>query len=418
MLKHFEYPVNAKERFLQINEFLKKHYHLWQPPLLAYYPEPLKHLPIEWVQYLKSAKEEDLFKISNYKCTGRGLPLNLPASLKDLLSVIQDLTDFPFYHHDQKILEEDPIYKQQINGLNLKKSHELRNLGPLVKDFADEINAKVLVEVGGGKGYLSLAASSCRADHIVIDMAEDLLLKCQGYFNRWARKKSLKCVVKKIENSDFQCDCGIPQESLLAGLHLCGNLSVLFIKSVIKNKNLGIVSLGCCYHRLEKDDQNLSGLGQFHLGSSEYRLALAPYHYKCIETYRNNVIKNIYRFGLFCIHHEINGNIPVMKELNEYQYPKDASVIDFKGFLELNASQFHLHISLENAIELFENKYIHLAKDMEKYEFVRRMFSRVIEAYLILDRQIFIEQNGMDATVVQLFDGRISPRNLAIIGHF
>ena len=178
MLKHFEYPVNAKERFLQINEFLKKHYHLWQPPLLAYYPEPLKHLPIEWVQYLKSAKEEDLFKISNYKCTGRGLPLNLPASLKDLLSVIQDLTDFPFYHHDQKILEEDPIYKQQINGLNLKKSHELRNLGPLVKDFADEINAKVLVEVGGGKGYLSLAASSCRADHIVIDMAEDLLLKC------------------------------------------------------------------------------------------------------------------------------------------------------------------------------------------------------------------------------------------------
>ena len=411
----FEYRVDGKERFLQINAFLKKYHQLWQPPVLAFYPEPLKYLPAEWTQYLKSAPEEDLFKLSNYKCTGKGLPLGLPSDLKAMLSEMQDLVAFPFYHHDQSILETDPIYKQQINALNLKKSHELRNLGPLVKDFADDLDAKLLVEVGGGKGYLSLAASGCRADHMVIDLAEDLLGKCQSYFDRWERKKNLKCVIKKIEDSDFQKDCEIPKESLLAGLHLCGNLSIFFIKSVIKNKNLGVVSLGCCYHRLEDGDQNLSGLGQFHLGTSEYRLALAPYHYKCIETYRNNVIKNIYRYGLFCIYHKITNIMPTMGVLNDYEYPKDASVVDFEGFLSLNSAKFDLPISQAEALQMFKSGIDQLAMDMERYEFIRRMLSRVVEVYLILDRRLYLEQNGMDATIVQLFDGRLSPRNLGII---
>lgn len=418
LFEYLENRVNAKERFHLINEFLKKYYLLWQPPLLACYPEPLKHLPKEWVQYVKNTSEENLFRISNYKCTGKALPIDVPKDLNLILNEIRDLIDFPFYHHDQNLLETDPIYKQQINRLNLKKSHELRNLGPLIKDFSDDINAKQLVEIGGGKGFLSLAASACRADHIVIDLAEDLLGKCQSYFDRWARKKNLKCIVKKIDSANFQLDCGIPQDSLMAGLHLCGNLSIYFLNSVVNHQNFGVVSLGCCYHRLEDGDQNLSGLGEFHLGASEYRLALAPYHYKCIETYRNNVIKNIYRYGLFCIFHKVNGLIPKMGELNDFEYPRDATDIDFETFLKLNSAKFLLPISLSEALQMFQEEFIQMAKDMETYEFIRRMFSRVIESYLILDRLLFLEQKGMQGNIVQLFDGRISPRNLGIIAKY
>jgi len=411
----FEFRVNAKERFLLVESFLQKWQLLWQPSAFGSYPEPLKNVPATWVQYIKNASEENLFQLSNYKCTGKNLPSGLPSDLKKLVEEIRDLIDFPFYHHDQQLLESDPIYEQQINRLNLKKSHELRNLGPLLKDLADDLQAECLVEVGGGKGFLSLAASGCKANQIVIDMQEELLQKCNGYFERWNRNKKLTTIVKKIDRDDFQADCNIPQKSVLAGLHLCGNLSVFYLNSIVKNKNLGVLSLGCCYHRLEDCDQNLSGFCKLHLGSSEYRLALAPYHYKCVETYRNNVIKNVYRFALFCIYHQVNGQIPVMKMLNDYEYPRRANTLAFEEFLDLNKSQFELPLPIADAMKMYHDGIEELAINMERFEFVRRIFSRVVEVYLILDRVLYLEKNKMDATIVQLFDGRISPRNLGVV---
>ncbi len=412
----FDFRVDAKERFLLVETFLKKWQLLWQPSAFGSYPEPLKNVPESWAQYLKTASEVNLFQLSNYKCTGKGLPKGLPSDLKKLVEEIRDLIDFPFYHHDQQLLESDPIYEQQINRLNLKKSHELRNLGPLLKDLSDDLQAESLVEVGGGKGFLSLAASSCRANHIIIDMQEELLQKCRGYFERWNRNKSLTTIVKTIDRGDFQADCQIPSKSVLAGLHLCGNLSVFFLDSIVKNRNLGVLSLGCCYHRLEECDQNLSGLCQLHLGASEYRLALAPYHYKCVETYRNNVIKNIYRFALFCLYHQVNGKLPVMKILNDYEYPHRAKALEFEAFLHLNYEHFKLPISIAEAMKMYQGGMEELAISMERFEFVRRIFSRVVEVYLILDRVLYLEKNHFDATIVQLFDGRISPRNLGVIG--
>ncbi len=45
---------------------------------------------------------------------------------------------------------------------------------------------------------------------------------------------------------------------------------------------------------------------------------------------------------------------------------------------------------------------------------LRSHFARLIEIYLILDRALFLQDQGFEVQVFQLFDDRISPRNLAI----
>lgn len=413
----YEKQTPLLERFKKIEIFLKEWQKIWQPSLLASYPKPLENIPESWLFYLQNASEQDLFLLSNYKCTGTNMPQGLPNSMRDLVIELRDLCDFPFYFHDQELLFSDPIYAQQINGLEMKKAHELRNLGPFVKDFSDFLQVSSLVEVGGGKGFLSLAASGCQAKHVIIDQVAGLLGKCESYFKRWRREKPLDCICCCIQNPSFQQQCCIENNSLIVGLHLCGNLTNDCLQSVVLSENKGVVSLGCCYHRLEIHQQNLSGYCQLYYGDSEFRLCLAPYHYKSIDTYRNNVIKNIYRFALFDIYCYKNGVPPIVKDLNVYDYPRKAEKIDFEDFLFVNAKQISCLGEKNEILQFYNEKSFEQALSMERFEYIRRFFSRILEVYLVLDRALFLKKSDLEVVLVQLFDGRISPRNLAIIGY-
>ena len=47
-------------------------------------------------------------------------------------------------------------------------------------------------------------------------------------------------------------------------------------------------------------------------------------------------------------------------------------------------------------------------------DIIRGLLGRVIETYLVLDRAVSLEEQGHKVDVIEIFDRKLSPRNLLI----
>ncbi len=411
--------INPFQRLDECNEFIDCYKQLWQPPYFANFPDSLDCLPEEWVGYLRQLSLADKFMICQFKSDKETLPSHMPESFKKFILKMVALAEVGSFVPQQKEdIFEDPIFKQQIFRLEYKKLHEIKKLTPSISELQEKFSSDVMIDVGGGKSFLALALSGMFKKQVVLDSNQALLEKCKGYYQRWKRPYSPICHCLYIEDERFlELLHDDIENSLMTGLHLCGNLTNVLLKGFVKSKAKALVSLGCCFHRLEESDQNLSGLCKHTLSASEFRLALVPYHFRSYETFLNNDIKNHYRFALYAIIFELTGKHPEKKYMNDFIYPRRANSFDFRSFLEINQKEIGLTYSIDALMGIYHEKGKEKAYEMEIFEFARRCMSRVTECYLVYDRLAYLLQSGLSADLFEVFDGRISPRNLAIFAH-
>ncbi|PCJ56226.1 MAG: hypothetical protein COA79_19425 [Planctomycetota bacterium] len=407
--------VDIHSQLKDLDEFLDCHKYLWQPKMLAGYPDPLRNIPESWVTFYRNSSIDQLCDLSVFKSTGKDLLCDMPDSLRQLVENLFQLCDLPRANISSDLIEEDDIYKKQILKLSVKKAHEFSLLGPYIKEHLDRLKIKNFIDVGGGKGFLSLAVSSCTCRQILIDQNRNLLNKGKGYFKRWKRSKDLECHEIFIDSDLFLDNFMLTEKSLIAGLHLCGDLSVYQISAASKNKDVNLINFGCCYHRISASNLNLSGMCRHILRPTDLRLALSPFAYKSMDTFSNNQIKNHYRYALYCLYQYFFNEVPAKSFLNKFDYPVIAKVADFSEFIDINLNNFNCFNPMNRVMKVYEDKISELASEMEIFEFFRRLFSRAIELYIILDRAKYIENKGLSTEVLQFFDGRVSPRNIGIV---
>ncbi len=327
------------------------------------------------------------------------------------------------------------IFRKHIKP---KKQHEIARM----KDIAAMLSAKTdsnvnKVDVGSGVGHLSrLLAFGHDFRVICVDAQEDFsqtalkfdrdLLKSLKDDQLEKRPQHLTLQVDhnlKADEFEDKVEAVFQDEFGLVGLHTCGDLGPTMIRLFAECKRvISIQSVGCCYMHLKHD---------FPLSQSLKSVLSQDFTYTQRE--------------LAC--HAIENYVDRLKSQDETEKLKVHSrrallewIIQNKGRSDLRHACLK---AVKRSHELDFRDYVRKAtqnldgltitdEDLEAAEVdsklsdwwsvvsfysLRLLLAPLIETVLLLDRCLYLQEQGFDSVICPIFNPRLSPRNFAILSH-
>ena len=392
--------MNYADHFEKIKSFLSKHKYIYEVEILKRYPDDIDSYYMELSKDLKGLSDEEFAQFESEASPSEKYSKNLNELLSEIKSLI-DLEDL-----DIKEAKLDQNLKRKLNP---KKLHELSTL----KTYFDEGSYETLYDIGGGIGHLSniFVHSKVKSAHC-IDMNKEFQEAGKRKLARWLKENIEKVsFINKEVRSDL--DLNLTDKTLLAGLHSCGSLSNDLIDCYKYNKKGGLLNFGCCYHKLE-DHYNLSQIAKENpltLTNNALHLATRSYAYtnekdvmarRKVKSYRyalHHLGMKYFDDGFFTLGNGKGSDYDGSFSDYVYKYYPKA-----KGLSQAEIENFYESFEVQEKIN--ENFCL---------DFIRGLFGRVIEMYLLLDRVLYLREDEIDAKMYQVFDRKLSPRNIAII---
>ncbi|RKH72967.1 methyltransferase [Corallococcus aberystwythensis] len=380
---------------------------LWSRSILQGWPGSGAAWPEDWLAYARSLDEAGERQLDQGALAG--VP---PPSLAALLGALQELTALPWHEGLHALTVA------QTQGLSAKKTHELERVLALLAPRTRFIHQAV--DIGGGMGHLArLCARTFGWTFHSID--RDAALQDKG--RRWLTKTpspggDTLCFIQASVEDGIQPGIdplfsGLDRASI--GLHTCGPLALTQIR---KSQGAGFVlNIGCCYDKLEAPrDYPVSRFGGAHpLPFTPHALALTTRgrHHKTEAEFTR--MKRVYAWRF------------AFDLLTRQRFPErgfvragDAPRALYDGYFAVYARDRLERLGLEPGmtdaeLEAFEVSVRTETRDLLLCHLLRDRFARALEVVLVLDRAILLEELGFQVELLQLFDPRLSPRNLAII---
>nr|XP_055179625.1 methyltransferase-like protein 25B isoform X2 [Nyctereutes procyonoides] len=204
---------------------------------------------------------------------------------------------------------------------------------------------------------------------------------------------------------------------LLTGLHACGDLSVTLLRHFSCPQVVALASVGCCYMKLSDPggyplSQWVAGLPGHEL---PYRLREGACH--ALEEYAERLQKSgpglrthCYRAALETV---IRGaqpelrrpgvqGIPRIHELKIEEYVRRGlRRVGLDPQLPLNLAALQAHQAQENRVVAFFSLALLLAP--------------LVETLILLDRLLYVQEQGFYAELLPIFSPALSPRNLVLV---
>nr|XP_004667345.2 protein RRNAD1 [Jaculus jaculus] len=325
-----------------------------------------------------------------------------------------------------------------------KKQHEIRRLGELVKKLSDLTGCTQVVDVGSGQGHLSrfmslglgLMVKSLEGDPRLVERAQRLdqellqaLDKMEKRHPREARmgpRHPPHHVAQWVDPTALCEELLLPLEQpgqagtrlLLTGLHACGDLSVALLRHFCCCPEVvAVASVGCCYMKLS--DPGSYPLSQWvaSLPGHElpYRLREGACH--ALEDYAERLQKagpalqsHCFRAALeTVIRHAcpelrrpgVQG-IPRAHELQIQEYVQQGlRRVGLDPQLPLNVPALRAHQAQGDRVVAFFSLALLLAP--------------LVETLILLDRLLYLQEQGFYAELLPIFSPQLSPRNLVLV---
>lgn len=409
--------MDFKTRMKRIYEFLQPYQRIWQNEIMLLYPHSFDPFPSDWLDEISKIKDLESLVLLEKKYHQ---------------TVIKNPELYSFYDKVESLTRFDsprpraglPTNKYTWHKVIPKKQHEIQKLAPIINDYYKEHHIENIVDIGGGLGLLS--QTLCNAYKLQVtslDMDSKLQEAGQKRYLKYGTEKE-KLTFKKVrvskEEESFLEELG-PQKMTL-GLHTCGPLAVSQIVSSVKKDVKAIVNLGCCYLKLssEGDDQNISSFSQSFsppLIMNQFALTLACGAHRKVSfesvSFKQQV--KFYRYSLHALlaDHYDRSEIIIFGNSSGKDY--NSSFYDYvkTQFKKVGIPLKHTN---EELLEFYEEK-LPIVKRMYAAGFIRDALSRLLEVYLLLDRAIYLEENGYKVEILEVFDEEVSPRNLGIFAH-
>ncbi len=214
-------------------------------------------------------------------------------------------------------------------------------------------------DFGGGVGNLSHYLNTHFAvSSSVIDANENLIIKGRS---KLKTNKGISFIHTVV---DEKCDLNLDSNSLGVGLHTCGNFAFDMLKVCSHKKIKHIVNFGCCYSKITNH--------KYHLSQNSQKKPFLNYR-----------------------------------------------ALAFKDFVSITLKRFfpHLKPPAEKSLMSFYKSHPNrqLIKYFTAYYACSRYFGELVEAYLLVDRALYLQQKGYESHIFEVFDPQISPRNKAIV---
>ena len=382
------------------------------------YPEPIKDYPLEWVKDLSQVREKsDVIRLE--KKDIKGLVTN--RELLAFYQRIEELTDIPF------IQDYPPMPADAHSFLYMipKKQYEIKKLAPFIDDFYKRHHHSKIVDIGGGIGLLAQSLTNHYGHNVESLDMDPVLQKTGEARSQKLGKNSLTKVqyrhVKVEETNSLFLECLDPH-TLSVGLHTCGPLANAQMRASALKKISGIINFGCCYQKLENipSAENISQFAQnleSPLFMTRFALTLAcRAHRKMNEIDYDLKLKvKFYRYAIHMLLHDHYGHtkLATLGNSNPKLYDQSFGVYALEQLSRISEQPKH---SIEELNQYFQSERVqNLIWDMLSAGLIRNALGRVMELYILIDRVLYLEEQGYKAELLQFFDEETSPRNLGIV---
>ena len=399
------------ERYREIIGFLKPYEGLWLGSILPRWPESRASFPEAWLSFLGSQSFENQQAFEDE----RPIP-GMPGDLVLLLERAGRVCELESVDEAWSLADID------VQGLNLKKQHEISRLLPLLASEGKEIERAV--DIGGGMGHLArLCVKNFAWDFHSVDRDATLQDKGRWWLNR---SRGLDKAKLSFVNAEFseQADPRVDalfngEKSLSLGLHTCGGLALSqFRKSLASSL---IVNFGCCYDKMNlSEDVNRSALAQeLNLPWSQSALFLATRNRKGLTITEFALMKRVneYRFAIDLLFRKL---FPVRGFIVAGDASKSLYAQDFAHYARDRFTRCELPLALtDHELNSF------FASDTLQKEIaaifaahmLQNLIARPLEMAILFDRALWLSEQNYSVRLVQVFDRKQSPRNVAIVAH-
>jgi hypothetical protein len=409
--------MNFKSQAQALNQFLVTYFPIWGQEVMNEYPKTILDYPIDWINLLAPLSKAELFQIDSKQSYEQIKGSNFCSFIEK----IQELSFIPFIEKTSEIPLEDWAY----TGVKFKKKHEIQQIAPKIKQIYQETKFHHVNDIGGGVGHLSrILAHYHSIPAYSIDQNKEFQTigeKRMGQFRKLKNAADVVFINMKFGDNDNNSRQIFTKDSFSLGLHTCGNLAIKLIEENSKHETLGLLSFGCCYHLIRQSkhffmsnffqNNNFIALNLFGLS-----LATRSHAENNFENYvKKERVKN-YRYGF---------HLFMMKHFNRNDY-LDVGECPLHIYDEPISNYIMLKLNVLNISHEFQNSYIenfYYSKEIQAElrtmflcNIIRWQLGRALEVFLLLDRSIYLEENGYTVKLEQYFKEALSPRNIGILG--
>lgn len=208
-------------------------------------------------------------------------------------------------------------------------------------------------------------------------------------------------------------DVAFSEADGVVALHACGDLHGTLLRQLAEDPIANLCLSPCCYHLTKhscyRPFSKSASLSKLSLSRADLKLAVKEVATAGARERRLREQELCYRLGFDSWQREARNEddyLPVPS------IPKRLLNEGFDGFCRWAAEQKSVHSSL--SFSGFEEMGQQRRMWVARLEAVAQLFRRPLEAWLVLDRALFLEERGYQVEVLPFCDASLTPRNLMI----
>ncbi|QIE90335.1 methyltransferase [Pseudomonas nitroreducens] len=392
--------LDLLQRFLALDTFLLEHQALWRPKPFTVLELPWEHDHPELATWLRSRSLEEADAVHNApQQLDAPAPFPTLAAMAAKLSVVGEFPATPMGKLSNLLTVDVPGRKwQQIEAFASRL------------EFTEA--PQQWLDWCAGKGHLGRLLARDGKPLLSLELDSALVEDGQRLSDRL-----------QLQARHHQQDVLAPNalEHLQAGhtavaLHACGDLHVRLLQLASSRGCRQLAVAPCCYNRIDSEHyQPLSNAAQgstLGLSREDLRLPLAETVTAGARVRRQRDASMARRLAFDLLQREVRNCddylpvppvSPTWLDKSFADYCRDLAAL--KG-LHLPAVVDWLHLEARGWQRLAQ---------VRNLELVRGLFRRPMELWLLLDRALFLEEQGYRATLGAFCATRMTPRNLLLL---
>ncbi|RLV60066.1 methyltransferase [Parashewanella curva] len=207
----------------------------------------------------------------------------------------------------------------------------------------------------------------------------------------------------------------LKQNQHAVALHACGDLHVELLKQASEVEVKAITIAPCCYHLIKDEEyQALSKQAKSYglqLSKTDLRL---PLQQSVIANEAKNKMRlkeMAWRLGFDSLQRQVRQRLSYLPIPTIKQAQLSGT---FKDFCSWAADQKQLCLPININFEHFEQLGVHRQKLTRRIDLVAHLFRQAIEYWLLLDRCLYLQEQGYEVELSEFCHFDVTPRNKLI----
>lgn len=275
-----------------------------------------------------------------------------------------------------------------------------------------------LLDWCAGKGHLSRVLRA-RHGHPVTALEIDARLTADGH--RLAHARAVDVAWQQADARDVDCAQLLASPTHIVALHACGDLHLRAFDAGIAYRAPAMTVAPCCHH-LSAATQCLRSTfaqrSQLRLRPTELQLATQETLFARADRRAMVTRQSAFRLGFDALQREQRG---IDAFLPLPSAPRRLFRGDFASFCAWALEQptaRRCNLRLDNLVgtqlDAFEQRGRELHDHVRRLSLVRHAFRRPLEVWLLLDRGMYLEDNGYTTSLTSFVPRMTTPRNLVL----